>query len=156
MEISKLSFESKTLLALQNPTISAKRKKELRLKALQEWIESHPYGTVLTGKEFKRVGNFPSNVAANTCLWRKVNNGELIKHEANAHQSFYEIPGKIVTRKLRPETVAKEPEMDKFPQPKLEKAYTFVELEALAMKFYFYYGGNITLPAFLLYIKEAK
>jgi hypothetical protein len=156
MEASRITFDSKTLAALQNPTLSAKRKKELRFKALGEWIAAHPYGTVLSGKEFRRVGNFSSDISANSWLWRQAKSGRLIKHEANAYQSFYEIPGKVTTRKLQPETAAKEPEMDKFPQPAPQKTYTFAELEALAMKFDFYASGNATIPGFLLYVQAVK
>lgn len=156
MEVSRLSFESKTLAALQNPTLSAKRKKELRFKALEEWIAAHPYGTVLTGKEFRRVGNFASDISANSWLWRQAKNGKRIKHEANAYQSFYEIPGKITTRKLQPETPIEEPKMDKFSQPAPQRTYTFAELEALAMKFDFYASGNATVPGFLLYVQAVK
>lgn len=156
MEVSSLTFESKTQAALQNPTLTAKRKKELRWKALEEWIDAHPYGTPLSGKELKRIGNFSNDVAASCWLWRQAKNGKLIKHDAGNYQSFYEIPGKVTTRKLEQPT---KPEMDKFPQPPTvapARTYTFAELEALAMKFDFYASGNATVPGFLLYVQAVK
>ena len=156
MEVSRLSFESKTLAALQNPTLSAKLKKELRLKALEEWISAQPYGTPLSGNQFKRIGNFGSAMAAQAWLSRYAKKGKIVRHEITPFSYFYVMPGKGTTRKIEPETAAKEPEMDKFPQPAPQKTYTFGELEALAMKFDFYAGGNATVPAFLLYVQAVK
>lgn len=158
MEVGKLSFEPKTLAALQNPVLSAKRKKALRLQALQEWINAHDYGTPLSGAEFKRVGNFSNGMAAQAWLKRYADSGKIVRHEITPFSYFYEIPGKVTTRKLHPTppevNKAVEEALDKLPQDTQQpvRTYTFAELEHQAILHSFYVPGY-SASSFLAWLK---
>lgn len=61
MEVSKLSFTEETRLKLQNPTLTRKRRNELRTELIIDYIRNKPQGTPISIKELCSAARYPSN-----------------------------------------------------------------------------------------------
>jgi hypothetical protein len=160
MEVSKLTLSTQML---QNPTLSSKRKRELRFKALAALIDSKGYGKAISPKELSHALNIPNPGQASLWVRRQAKKGLVVRHELGRNSSFYQIPSKIKTTTLpTEESPAPPPELPKVqqavekslanPNTFAPRSYTFNELEQLAMKFTFYYGAE-SVPTFLDWLR---
>jgi hypothetical protein len=113
MEASKVIITSTTRAALQNPVLPYAKKKELRQKAILEYIREQPTGAKISNKALARAANMHKMTAGSIInTLNAMARDHLITIDRKHHSTYarYTIPGDIkVTKPVATSTVAPPP-----------------------------------------------
>lgn len=117
MQASKVSFFSETKLALTNPILSKKKKRELRINRLKDYIRSQPVGTTFrmmdlmaaAGYDPANSGQYASGFGFLTALNKR---GIIDIERTTSYQKLVTIPGDETTRKISDLPEVTTPEKD--------------------------------------------
>lgn len=151
MEASKVSIRD---ASLHDPLLSEKKKRELRIIALTEYIRTAKYGKVISPQEFKKVGHFGDYTNAGTFVRKMARKwGILDEHPVGKRQFFYTVRGEVQTKKVIPPVVEKPTVSEKvISTPPIK---VMEDVEAQAMRYLWHYPDG-DVRSFIKWLKSQK
>lgn len=162
MEASRVSISDRTLL--QAPTLSGKRKRELRIRVLKEYILARPYGKRVKTEEFRTLLHFKTSANAWAFIEKLVKRGILVKHEITPRTFFYTVEGEVRTSKLEPvmeraidlgQAIEKHKQETARGGAQPTSTYTVAELKSKAMAYFWAYDDT-TIKGFIKWLESQE
>lgn len=150
--VSKVSIDAGKL---QSPLLSRKRKHELRVEILKDYITRKPYGTRIKTQEFQKLLHFKTDANAWAFIEKTVKQGTIVKHELSIRRFFYTVPGEThITKPVTagPPPAEEKPEVDQIIG---ERQYSIAQLNNEAMKYFWAYDDT-SIKGFINWLKSQE